>query len=250
MQRSIASLNGVIKQQNKTVIHLQDDISKLREENVTLKAELETKLSHIDGPSEHSTTEQNDNMILQQIQNDISHLREENDMLKSELKSKTQEQRKNLPKRTANEDDTVPKDTLIIGDSIIKNISETGLQNTKVVCIPGARIKDVKTTLNKLNVEDYTTIITHVGTNDCATEDEHLNVDSAYKEFEDLIQAMKSKAPNTKLILSTICPTEPYIGRVLTFNTKVLKSHVVHKWPCFCVIISPIDTCKVCRLFL
>lgn len=51
--------------------------------------------------------------------------------------------------------------------------------------------------------ENFKTIIIHGGTNDC-TRNEH--VTAAAKTYQEMITAVKTKAPESKLIISTICP--------------------------------------------
>ena len=96
-------------------------------------------------------------------------------------------------------------DTLLIGDSILKDIHEKGLQNTKVECKRGAKIASIKDHLNSsLRDNKYKVVIIHGGTNDCTTNDRE--ADDAAKTYEEMISEVKSRAPETKVIISTVCP--------------------------------------------
>lgn len=120
--------------------------------------------------------------------------------------------------------------TLIIGDSVIKGINEAGLDRTKVTCLRGARVQNIKESLQKASPCDYETIIIHGGTNDC-TKDDH--VDTATEQYDDMIKYVRDSAPETRLIISTACPRTDNIahqGRVNTLNLKV--KCVAEKYNC------------------
>ncbi|XP_033127404.1 uncharacterized protein LOC117125116 [Anneissia japonica] len=158
---------------------------------------------------------------IDQIKKDMKQIKDENNSLKREnkkLKSELQAQTESIANLTtdahhepANKTEPIPgqerNSTLLIGDSIIKHINERGLCNTKFKCMPGAKIREIKENITHVIQADpakFDTIIIHAGTNDCSINDAHLN--NASKDIRDLVQDMKTKAPNTKLIISTICP--------------------------------------------
>ena len=93
--------------------------------------------------------------------------------------------------------------TLIIGDSMIKDIQEKGLVKTTVKCLRGGRMANINAELTKINLEQYSAIVVHGGTNDCVSDAKLTEGSTHYKE---LIESIRNKAPSTKLIISTICP--------------------------------------------
>lgn len=130
-------------------------------------------------------------------------LRESNERLKATLEEQStvianlQDQLNAASKPTA---EPTPKvSTLIIGDSMIKDINPKGLESTEVQCMPGAKTTDIKDHLAAQESLPYDTIIVHVGTND---ED----VDTAREALESTMDDITNKAPNATKILSTACP--------------------------------------------
>lgn len=92
---------------------------------------------------------------------------------------------------------------LLIGDSIIRDISEHGLENTTVKCIRGGRIKDIKHELDTTEVSRFSCVMVHVGTNDCTSE---YKLKEGADAYVDLVNGLKTRAPETHVVLSTICP--------------------------------------------
>ncbi|XP_033100349.1 uncharacterized protein LOC117103829 [Anneissia japonica] len=111
--------------------------------------------------------------------------------------------------------------TLLIGDSIVRDIREKGLQGTKVICMRGAKTLDV---LNKLkNVEDFSTIIIHVGTNDCNNNDQ---MELGINHYNEMINSLRCRIPEANLVLSTVCPrvdNPEHQKRVETFNMNIMN---------------------------
>ena len=114
--------------------------------------------------------------------------------------------------------------TLLIGDSIIRDINVRGLIDTvDVKCIRGARTSVINDELKDMDIAVYETVIVHSGTNDCTSDHKLREGTNAYK---DLINDMKERAPDTTLILSTVCPrtdSKQANKRVTTFNKEIRK---------------------------
>lgn len=107
-------------------------------------------------------------------------------------------------KETNHGEDGIDKPTtLLIGDSIIRDIGEKGLCNTTVKCVRGGKVSDIKEALKKTNVNTFETIIVHAGTNNCTSDK---NLQNAISEYDSMVQDLKNRAPNTKKVLSTVCP--------------------------------------------
>ena len=66
-----------------------------------------------------------------------------------------------------------PKDSLVLGSSLLRNIDPNRLTNTNVCCIPRAKIADIGDKLMNLSTasECFSHIYLVVGGNDCADPD-------------------------------------------------------------------------------
>ena len=89
--------------------------------------------------------------------------------------------------------------TLLIGDSIIKDINPRGLINTDVKCIPGAKTVDIKDHIAAQPALPYDTFILHVGTND-------KDLQSASVAMKATLEDISERAPQATRIISTACP--------------------------------------------
>jgi hypothetical protein len=98
--------------------------------------------------------------------------------------------------------------TLLIGDSIIKDINEAGLENTKVECLRGARIADIASEITDLR--SYEAVIVHGGTNDC-TEDK--DIELAKNALKSMVDNIHDQAHHTQIYLSTIFPRTDEEGK-------------------------------------
>lgn len=155
---------------------------------------------------------QNENATLSQLANEQRLIVTE---LQESLKQKTDNALTDTPTPTPSQVKITATDiikeptsdnsttTLIIGDSIIKDIHEAGLDNTTVQCLRGARITDIEESLQNMKPETFSTIIIHGGTNDCTTDD---NIEVAAKSYTDMIDSIHESAPATTVYISTICP--------------------------------------------
>lgn len=93
--------------------------------------------------------------------------------------------------------------TLIIGDSIIRDLNENGLHNTTVECLRGKKVKNIHDKLKELPIEDFSTVIIHGSTNDCTSV---VGVQLAEDVYGDIVSDINSRAPNSVIGISTICP--------------------------------------------
>ena len=120
--------------------------------------------------------------------------------------------------------------TLLIGDSIIKGIDERGLrEDIEVKCIRGARSADVHKELKSTDLSSYECIIVHVGTNDCSSEDK---IKEGTKVIADLVKDIRQRAPDTKTVLSTVCPrtdSAQHDNRVSRFNDVIRDTAKANK---------------------
>ena len=81
-----------------------------------------------------------------------------------------------------NSDTRNKKETLVIGDSILKGIQLCGLRNNvRVMTCRGKRLLDISTRLGNMNLDRYDSIIVYVGGNDAANK---TPISSLYEEFD------------------------------------------------------------------
>jgi hypothetical protein len=116
-------------------------------------------------------------------------------------------------------------ENLLIGDSMVRDISEKGLNKTTVDSISGGKVQNVKESLLKHpHLDQLDTIMIHVGTNNCTSDSK---VTTGITDYESMINKVQERAPNTKLVLSTICPRvddeKRHQQRVDKMNTEIRK---------------------------
>ena len=95
--------------------------------------------------------------------------------------------------------------TLIIGDSLIRDISERGLNNVIVKCLPGARIKDVRREVVRTchHMRGLKNVILHVGTNNCVSLK---RLERAESDYRRLLRYLGEALPRVTVAVSTVCP--------------------------------------------
>ena len=92
--------------------------------------------------------------------------------------------------------------SLLVGTSIIKNVEESKLKNTKVICPRGGHISDTRASLARLpSGTHYDRTVIVVGGNDCADESDANEVVEMYRE---LVQQVKRIS--TSITVSSRCP--------------------------------------------
>ena len=96
------------------------------------------------------------------------------------------------------------KPTLVLGDSIVRDIDEEKLVKTKVVSKSGATTKDIAETLQQ-DDNSYSSVVICVGTNDCKKQPMDLDIIKA--NYKDIIEAAKSKVASTAEI--KVCSITP-----------------------------------------
>lgn len=111
--------------------------------------------------------------------------------------------------------------TLLIGDSIIRDINAKGLENTKVECMRGKKARDIKQKLEQLPIKDFATVIIQASTNDCTSAEEQKVAEGIYAEIVDNLNA---RASDTAIGISTVCPRTDnvkYEENVTKLNDKL-----------------------------
>lgn len=97
-----------------------------------------------------------------------------------------------------------PRNTLLIGSSILKSIKTKGLTNTDVCTNRGATIDKLIDILQKKDLSQYKTVIVHIGGNDFHNGDS-LNI--IYEKYESLLCQLRVMCqPDTVIMVSGIPP--------------------------------------------
>ena len=119
--------------------------------------------------------------------------------------------------------------TLLAGSSIIRDISETCLDNTDVACRPGGRINDITEIVKKTPLDKYNQIVLVAGGNNCDQHDQSTaETPSESNTFK--LEKLQSKAlryimldfKSTYVGLLNKCKKYPlYIGRIHMMVFKI-----------------------------
>ncbi|WAR21541.1 hypothetical protein MAR_015515 [Mya arenaria] len=93
----------------------------------------------------------------------------------------------------------LPGTTLLIGDSILKNVKSRGLETVEIRMIRGAKL----TMLGKSQVDDLKNVILYIGGNDVSDgQDLH----EMFKQLKDGIESVQRRNPYCEMYVCTICP--------------------------------------------
>ena len=114
-----------------------------------------------------------------------------------------------------------PTGSTVIGSSLIREIDENKLLNTKCVCLPGACINDIKVAISKFPTsQKLHRLAIVVGGNDCDKRtDANLDVAQILQEYENLIKA--AKEVSASVAISSVCPRnrgDEVTQRITTLN--------------------------------
>ncbi len=133
---------------------------------------------------------------------DIQKLTQDNVELRNILTQITNEQNSEMWRKFRLSD--LPQNngrTVVVGSSIVRDISESQLNNTTVIVKHGGLIKDIKHRVAQLPGDKCLNMCLVAGGNDCSGSPDPITVVESYKE---LITAAKEKAIYVKV--SSICP--------------------------------------------
>ena len=121
--------------------------------------------------------------------------------------------------------------TLLIGDSILRDINERGLEQTTVKCGRGGKITDIHKVLRQeMDVTNYDCDIVHAGTNDCTSE---AKFNDGTEALTSLVKFLKDRAPKSKKVLSTVCPRSDNVqhdNRASRLNSVLREVAKAEKW--------------------
>ena len=98
------------------------------------------------------------------------------------------------------------KSTLLIGSSVIRDVSASHLKDTEVTCIPGGTIKDVADKVRAIPSSKYDSIVVVVGGNDCNPRNPNSKQSPAaiVDQYKSLVKLCKDRT--SSVVVSSICP--------------------------------------------
>ena len=185
-------INAAIKSLRQSVLELQNSFS-----------ELSLKQERLD--------EENDSLrnLNRQFAQEIRDQRNEFNDLKAELNDLKDSINNPLNRQIESENDIDSNEitqvkTLLIGDSIIRDINESDFPDTVSVKLPGRTIKDIDEYLKTVNMSPYKNLIIHAGTNNLSQGTG--STESILEEMEKLVTNIQIKAPQCSIFISGLCP--------------------------------------------
>ncbi|KAJ8040959.1 hypothetical protein HOLleu_15422 [Holothuria leucospilota] len=96
-----------------------------------------------------------------------------------------------------------PKRSLIIGDSMIRDLTCDTFENTDIKCIRGATTSTIRDSLNTMDVSVYDHIVVHVGTNDISMS---IPLEKTLSNFEEIVTSTQVSQVGSKIAISGPCP--------------------------------------------
>jgi len=95
------------------------------------------------------------------------------------------------------------QNTLLLGDSLIRDVDPHKLSKTKVISISGGKVTDASDKL--LNLQNFRSIVLCIGTNNCS--DPNMDIDQVTQSYRVLCQAAIDRVPfPTDVTISSIPP--------------------------------------------
>jgi len=130
----------------------------------------------------------------------VEDLQFENRQLHGQLLRNTNMENRNA---ASEQDQTEARDqTLLVGDSLLRNVDQQRLVKTVVVSKSGGRMKDATNAIRSSS-GSFSRIVCCTGTNDCSSES--FTTDSFTAELKELIEVARLKEPET-ITISSIPP--------------------------------------------
>lgn len=181
-----------------------------------------------------SLTASQQQMELDHSQLKTSHdsLKKENAELRKELNSVKQDLAVLRVDDVTESDDPDPETTidpsasLVIGDSILRDLNDSTFENTSVQSISGGTMADIFTELEKRDdLNSFANVIIHAGTNDVSR---NVNVDETVTSLEAIITHIMVKAPTASVFVSGVCPrTKGHVSEKVEIMNAALKDLAV-----------------------
>jgi uncharacterized membrane protein len=144
---------------------------------------------------------------LVELQEETRRLRQANQDLQAQIRVRDAAQIENSHPSPNDNDDT-----LVIGDSLLRNLDQSKLLATKVASVSGAKIDDITQELGR--EKSYGRVVCCVGTNDCGTN--AFSGDEISAKAERLIEKAKEKVQE---------PAAVVVCSLLSRTDKLLTPH-------------------------
>ena len=181
-----------------------DLLANIQQENVDLKNHITTKLVDM-----KNTIEKRDGHMVKFAEALTAKTNEHVTAMKeiADLRSKVTELNAKLDEQSWKRFRPHSKGkSLLVGSSIIRDVSESRLDKTDVTCVPGGLISDVTNAVSKRPSDTYERIILVTGGNDCARKEAATQptASSIVEQYRTLVQLSKQKSRN--VTVSSVCP--------------------------------------------
>ena len=186
------------------VRNIFDIITVIQQDNAKMKSHLAAGLAEMKNSLTNRDQQINKLIVaLSEKTQELAAAKEENASLRctvSELNNKLSEQSwKNFWAKSTDK-------TLVVGSSIVRDMTESSLDNTDIVCIRGGGIKDVAKCVSEKSAGIYNNLVLVVGGNDCDPRDPAAKKTPAdiVDQYRSLIKLSKEKSAS--VTVSSICP--------------------------------------------
>ena len=139
-----------------------------------------------------------------------------------EVLGKLSKRTPNIPSlATSNENVSAPKKTLILGDSMLREVLASSLCHAFVKSISGGTIQDIFQEVDQMvnaELSSYSDIIIHAGTNDISRK---TDVQAFTDSMEAIITNIMFKSPTSSVHISAICPRSSHTVKVSEYNQSL-----------------------------
>ena len=94
------------------------------------------------------------------------------------------------------------KKTLILGSSLVRNFDKLKLQDTKVLCLRGAKVADLAKELElvKSSPTTYSRILLLGGGNDASLDEEHVDLEQVISQYKTMVNSAKEICDNVCIV--------------------------------------------------
>lgn len=178
------------------------------EMNKLLKPDLVRALNALLQETAASNEERNDlTKMLREVLKEIREMREEREHLKKEVESLRMQQLALVEKMDHKMDEKNPLPSLLLGDSLLRDVDQSKLKNTKVISKSGGKLSDLLKELENTD-SSFARIVVCGGTNDCSVEKgTEFDVDKFSHDTKQIVDLATSKVNNPlDVVMYTIPP--------------------------------------------
>ena len=190
----LETMQEMISDLVKTVNNLNNNIDKIKQENEKVKCMLKERDDKLEGIIRENTELRG---RIATVSNNAS-----------------ADHWQNLPR---------PQGTLLVGSSLVRDIDENKLSSTKVMCIPGGKINDIKARISSMPTQPkLERVVLVVGGNDCSSRESEPQrpVTDLVEDYSDLIKCAREVA--VAVTVSSVCPRNS--GDEVTERIKALNA--------------------------